>query len=498
MRKVLIGAAVVAALAGVFHTQVRADTIDHCKTLDGYGESRFNPTELSEYQECWLDVYKADESAGTLGSILWVKVDGEYLSMPVKKIHKAGSAEKAKQMIVDMVIVEMLKEQLEMERQTILTLQAELDVLRPLAARLPILQADVDRLEIALAAANGQIATLNVDIASVRADLATAQSEKADLEADLATANAARTNLQNLVDDRDIAILDLIDLVADKQAEIDRLQAIIDASSTIAHARDVAASEATGNVGYTVYLVTGGPRAGEYVPVSQMQVAVTSVLSAQTATADQEALRIAAEQARDAANDRNTASIAIYDNLLNGIQRQLGVSFDPANPLDPNFLSWVNLRGQYVGGIITAEQFFTRIATLRVAAPINISDAQIDTHRGRHYIEETDPRESADIGTTTSRYSGTGFSNDYTYFSVTSDVGTNDVDTTYSTVERIISGNNTLGFAQLADIRAIRIALETVVADAYKSGYEDGYNDGYEDGYRDGFRDGANHQRGLN
>ena len=97
MRKVVIGAAVVAALAGVFATQVRADDIDHCKVLDGYGESRFNPTELSEYQECWLDVYEADKSAGTLGSIFWTRVNGEYLSMPVKVLHKQGSAAKAKE-----------------------------------------------------------------------------------------------------------------------------------------------------------------------------------------------------------------------------------------------------------------------------------------------------------------------------------------------------------------------------------------------------------------
>ena len=140
MRKVLIGAAVVAALAGVFHTQVRADTIDHCKTLDGYGESRFNPTELSEYQECWLDVYKADETAGTLGSIFWVKVDGEYLSMPVKKIHKAGSAAKAKEIIIKevtkVVIEERLVEVFVEDLTRINELQAQIDGLNTTIATL--------------------------------------------------------------------------------------------------------------------------------------------------------------------------------------------------------------------------------------------------------------------------------------------------------------------------------------------------------------------------
>ena len=52
--------------------------------------SRVNPTELSEYQECWLDEHRADEAHGVLGSLFYVKVESDYISMPVSDLAKRG------------------------------------------------------------------------------------------------------------------------------------------------------------------------------------------------------------------------------------------------------------------------------------------------------------------------------------------------------------------------------------------------------------------------
>ena len=52
--------------------------------------SRINPTELSDYQKCWLDEHRADKPNGVLGSLFYVKVNGDYISMPVKELVKRG------------------------------------------------------------------------------------------------------------------------------------------------------------------------------------------------------------------------------------------------------------------------------------------------------------------------------------------------------------------------------------------------------------------------
>lgn len=57
--------------------------------------NRFNPTELSDYQECVLAAH-SDESAGVLGSIFWTKIgETEFVSMPVRSLQMAGSKDAA-------------------------------------------------------------------------------------------------------------------------------------------------------------------------------------------------------------------------------------------------------------------------------------------------------------------------------------------------------------------------------------------------------------------
>ena len=74
--------------------------------------SRFNPTDLSDYQQCVLAAHNG-ESAGTLGGVFWVKTgETEFVSMPVSTLQKAGSASAAKAVVMDAIIEEVIVERI--------------------------------------------------------------------------------------------------------------------------------------------------------------------------------------------------------------------------------------------------------------------------------------------------------------------------------------------------------------------------------------------------
>ena len=94
----LLGAVALSAVSFNAHA---ADSSEACGAFDN--SLRFNPTELSEFQECWLDFHYTEKTAGTLGSIFWAKVNGQFVSIPVSKLQQAGSADAAKAIVVDHV-----------------------------------------------------------------------------------------------------------------------------------------------------------------------------------------------------------------------------------------------------------------------------------------------------------------------------------------------------------------------------------------------------------
>ena len=74
--------------------------------------SRFNPTALSDYQQCVLAAH-SDETAGVLGSIFWTKVgETEFVSMPVQTLRSAGSQAAAQQMVIETILEEVIVEKL--------------------------------------------------------------------------------------------------------------------------------------------------------------------------------------------------------------------------------------------------------------------------------------------------------------------------------------------------------------------------------------------------
>ena len=140
MLKTLMATAV--AITGF--ANVSAADVSHC----GVEHSRFNPIELSSYQECWLDVYKADETHGVLGSLFWVKINDVYYSTTLSYLRNHG----AESWIADVqaeVIETVLKETVVVAEERIVELEKEIvevEVIIEDMTRINELQSEVDTL----------------------------------------------------------------------------------------------------------------------------------------------------------------------------------------------------------------------------------------------------------------------------------------------------------------------------------------------------------------
>ena len=60
-----------------------------CNDLFWTDRSRINPTELSDYQKCYLSQYHGETNSGSLGDLLWVRIDGEYFSVSKRKLQNS-------------------------------------------------------------------------------------------------------------------------------------------------------------------------------------------------------------------------------------------------------------------------------------------------------------------------------------------------------------------------------------------------------------------------
>ena len=118
MKKFVFAAAMTAAIVSTnAHAESFAESCGHIEN-----HTRFNPTELSEYQECWLGFHKPDEMAGVLGNIFWARAGDMTVSMPVSELRSAGSKDAAKAIVVDRIvdrIVEVERELTQAQRDAI-------------------------------------------------------------------------------------------------------------------------------------------------------------------------------------------------------------------------------------------------------------------------------------------------------------------------------------------------------------------------------------------
>ena len=75
VKKIVMIAAALSMISGVAMSKERST---HCNALDA--GPMYNKVELSEKDKCWLDHWKDDEIAGTLGSIFWMRVGDGFVS----------------------------------------------------------------------------------------------------------------------------------------------------------------------------------------------------------------------------------------------------------------------------------------------------------------------------------------------------------------------------------------------------------------------------------
>ena len=169
MKKFVFAAAMTAAIVS---TNAHAESFsESCGHIDN--PTRFNPTELSEYQECWLDFHKADEAAGVLGSIFFARVGDEFVSMPVSELREAGSKSAAKAIVVDRIVEVVNNERIE-----------ELEgVVASLEATVSEKEAAIRALEMLRDSQAGTIAGLNTQISTLEDEKAALETARAALQA---------------------------------------------------------------------------------------------------------------------------------------------------------------------------------------------------------------------------------------------------------------------------------------------------------------------------
>ena len=199
MKNIIIAAAV--GISAVSFNAQAADSTQACGMFEN--ETRFNPTSLSDYQECWLDFHYPDKTSGTLGSLFWTKIGDQFISMPIKDLVRAGSAENAKKVvykkIIDTALVDQLTEELAKAGMKIIALQGEIKTLtdaRDALVAAGVTQTAIDALNTKITAKDSEIRQLTADLTTARAerDLADGRANTLRSQRDQAIARANRVD----------------------------------------------------------------------------------------------------------------------------------------------------------------------------------------------------------------------------------------------------------------------------------------------------------------
>ncbi len=81
-----------------------------CSNLFWYQNGRVNPTELNDYQKCILAVNYGETDSGSLGDLLWVRINGEYFSVSKRKLWSSFSKEEDAQRALQIEFIRQHKE----------------------------------------------------------------------------------------------------------------------------------------------------------------------------------------------------------------------------------------------------------------------------------------------------------------------------------------------------------------------------------------------------
>ena len=130
--------------------------------------TRFNPTELSAYQECWLDTYKAEETAGIIGSLAWVRLNDEYFSAPISLIRKMKGSDYADKFFaaIEDDLIEVAEKETQERIIEIETIIEYVDKIVEDTTRISELEAEVASLEVL----NATLTTANTTLSQMIAD----------------------------------------------------------------------------------------------------------------------------------------------------------------------------------------------------------------------------------------------------------------------------------------------------------------------------------------
>jgi len=117
--------------------------------------SRFNPTELSEFQKCVINKHE-DKEAGIFGNLFWIKVGDDIVSMQTKLLRDAGSKDAAKEIIKSEIISSITDAE-------VTKLKSEIATLKGLVSEIPTLKSNLKAKTDALEALEMRIANATRD-----------------------------------------------------------------------------------------------------------------------------------------------------------------------------------------------------------------------------------------------------------------------------------------------------------------------------------------------
>lgn len=322
--------------------------------------TRFNPTELSEYQQCWVDFYKADEVSGMIGGIFWMRLGDDTISITRDEIRAGGKGvirSAIEQWVVDnqlevvaarITAAEGMVEELsadleealadaEMKAAEIERIQGELTAMIQLRDNLQgVVDGEGARQAAAVSAAvaplNARITGLTTDLANEQAALATANASIAMLTADLTAMTADRDSQVMMLAAANATIATHVATIANKDAQIvtltaarDALQATVDGEPARVAAA-VAAAVAPLNTQIAMLTADLATANGSITTLTADLAAMTAARDALQATVDGEAARTASAVAAAVAplnsqistlmaeRDAARASLAAIDN----------------------------------------------------------------------------------------------------------------------------------------------------------------------------------------
>ena len=374
--------------------------------------SRINPTTLSDQQNCYIDLWVADgKTNGRVGSFMWFQNGDARTAIPVLTIQKSKDAKSAVQLVVNTMVEDMLRGQLEMERELIADLQAQIDTLQPLADSIPALNAEIADLELQLAVATGRITQLPTELAAeynrgFAEGAASVTPEDGVSQTDVDAAHTAGFNAG-------VASVDAEDGIhqshVDAAREAGRLAGIASVTAEDGHHSTIVDSGTDTSDGVSVFMVTGelpSATTGRFVRAESYENAVIAWNIQRQSAINTEA-RLTAE--RDAANataasETSRADIAtghrnsLLDAIAVEIDAELGYTPGVGVTFGTNFTAYNAARTAFLAGGSAAD-FLAAIQDLGATTnPADTNDdgtlsiEEIDAARGDNYkvIEDRD------------------------------------------------------------------------------------------------------------